>query len=61
MCIRDRADANFVLTSSGKIIEVQGTAEGLPFSEDEFHELFRLAKAGIASLCVMQTTVLKRD
>ena len=55
-----QADANFVLTASGKIIEVQGTAEGLPFSEEEFHELFRLAKAGIADLCTMQIEALKR-
>jgi len=54
-----QADANFVLTASGKIIEVQGTAEGLPFSEEEFHELFRLAKAGIADLCAMQIETLK--
>lgn len=55
-----QADANFVLTASGRIIEVQGTAEGLPFSEEEFHELFRLAKAGIADLCTMQIEALKR-
>lgn len=55
-----QADANFVLTASGKIIEVQGTAEGLPFAEEEFHELFRLAKAGIADLAVMQIEALKR-
>ena len=55
-----QADANFVLTASGKIIEVQGTAEGLPFSEDQFHELFRLAKSGIADLAKMQDETLKR-
>ncbi|MEQ8246797.1 MAG: ribonuclease PH [Alphaproteobacteria bacterium] len=54
-----QADANFVLTASGKIIEVQGTAEGLPFSEEQFHELFRLAKAGIADLAEMQRKALK--
>ena len=54
-----QADANFVLTASGKIIEVQGTAEGLPFGEDQFHELFRLAKAGIADLSKMQIEALK--
>ena len=53
-----QADANFVLTASGKIIEVQGTAEGLPFSEEQFHELFRLAKAGIADLADMQRKAL---
>ncbi|NQV79693.1 MAG: ribonuclease PH [Alphaproteobacteria bacterium] len=54
-----QADANFVLTASGKIIEVQGTAEGLPFSEEQFHELFRLTKAGIADLAEMQRKALK--
>ena len=53
-----QADANFVLTASGKIIEVQGTAEGLPFSEEQFHELLRLAKAGIADLAEMQRKAL---
>ena len=55
-----QADANFVLTASGKIIEVQGTAEGLPFSEDQFHELFRLAKSGIADLAKIQNETLKQ-
>jgi len=55
-----QADANFVLTASGKIIEVQGTAEGLPFGEDQFHELFRLAKAGIADLAKIQDEAIKQ-
>ena len=38
-------DANFVITGSGGLVEVQGTAEGKPFSEDEFLDLLRLAKA----------------
>ncbi|HYM33551.1 MAG TPA: ribonuclease PH [Candidatus Cybelea sp.] len=45
-----QADANFVLTGDGKIIEIQGTAEHAPFSEEEFRNLFVLAKAGIAEL-----------
>ncbi len=56
-----QADANFVLTAQGRIIEVQGTAEGLPFSESQFHELFRLAKNGIADLCAQQRKALKLD
>lgn len=47
-------DANFVMTGSGGIVEVQGTAEGEPFSEENFAELMRLAKKGIAELKVMQ-------
>ena len=40
-------DANFVITGSGGLVEVQGTAEGKPFSEDEFLSLLRLAKGGV--------------
>ena len=47
-------DANFVVTGKGGIVEVQGTAEGKPFSEEEFMELLRLAKAGIADLVALQ-------
>lgn len=47
-------DANFVMTGAGKIVEVQGTAETNPFSDAEFLELLRLAKAGIADLVLMQ-------
>ena len=47
-------DANFVMTGSGGLVEVQGTAEGKPFSEDEFAQLMGLAKSGIADLVKMQ-------
>ena len=47
-------DANFVLTGSGGIVEVQGTAEGKPFSEEEFLQLLGLARAGIADLVKLQ-------
>jgi ribonuclease PH len=47
-------DANFVITGSGGIVEVQGTAEGVPFSEDELMKLLGLAKSGIAQLVDMQ-------
>ncbi len=48
------ADTNFVLTESGRIIEIQATAEGATFSETEFNELFRLAKQGIHRLVMEQ-------
>ncbi|MEM9104320.1 MAG: ribonuclease PH [Pseudomonadota bacterium] len=51
-------DANFVMTGSGGIVEIQGTAEGEPFSEDEFSALMGLAKNGIASLVDMQKSAL---
>ncbi|MEX3010963.1 ribonuclease PH [Hoeflea sp. TYP-13] len=47
-------DANFVMTGSGGIVEIQGTAEGEPFSEEEFAALLGLAKNGIGSLVEMQ-------
>ena len=47
-------DANFVMTGSGGIVEIQGTAEGEPFSEEEFSALMGLAKNGIATLVDMQ-------
>ena len=51
-------DANFVMTGSGGIVEIQGTAEGAPFSEENLHELIGLAKASIAQLVGMQKKVL---
>lgn len=47
-------DANFIMTGSGGIIEIQGTAEKEPFSEDEFLKLMGLAKKGIGELIEMQ-------
>ncbi|WP_075997801.1 ribonuclease PH [Salaquimonas pukyongi] len=47
-------DANFVMTGSGGIVEVQGTAEGKPFSEEEFMNLLALARAGIGDLVKLQ-------
>ena len=47
-------DANFVMTGAGGIVEVQGTAEGEPFSQDRLLELLALARKGIDELVVMQ-------
>ena len=47
-------DANFVLTGAGGIVEIQGTAEGTPFSEDELLELLKLAKLGTTKLVDLQ-------
>ena len=51
-------DANFVMTGRGGIVEIQGTAEGEPFSEDELKALLALAKAGIAELVEKQKAAL---
>jgi ribonuclease PH len=48
------ADANFVMTGSGGIVEVQGTAEGEIFTEAQFMELLTLARNGIARLVTLQ-------
>lgn len=48
------ADANFVLTGSGGIVEVQGTAEGAPFSQAQFDEIMALARKGIEELVALQ-------
>jgi ribonuclease PH len=53
-----QADANFVLTGRGGIVEVQGTAEQAPFEEAQFLELLRLARAGAAALAAAQRAVL---
>ena len=52
-------DANFVMTGSGGIIEVQGTAEGEPFSQEMLLNLFGLANGGIKTLVAMQKEALR--
>jgi ribonuclease PH len=47
-------DANFVMTGKGGIVEIQGTAEGAPFSEADFSSLLQLARVGIARLIDLQ-------
>ena len=47
-------DANFVMTGKGGIVEIQGTAESAPFSEDEFASLMALARKGITRLVSLQ-------
>jgi ribonuclease PH len=51
-------DANFVLTGSGGLVEVQGTAEGAPFSEKQLGELLALARKGTGELVAMQKAAL---
>mgnify|MGYP002725596891 CR=1 FL=1 len=53
------ADANFVFTGGGDIVEIQGTAEGDPFSRAAFDELTDLAAAGIADLVALQKKVFE--
>lgn len=53
-----QADANFVLTDSGAIIEVQTTAEEKPFEEDALFEMMRLARLGIETITALQRKTL---
>jgi ribonuclease PH len=48
------ADSNFVMTGNGGIVEVQGTAETVPFSQESFDQLMLLAKKGIGELVALQ-------
>ncbi len=49
-----QADANFVLTGNGGIVEIQGTAEEDPFSREQFNRLLELAEQGIVNLVGLQ-------
>lgn len=51
-------DANFVLTGGGGLVEVQGTAEGAPFSDAQFSQLLAYARKGIAELVALQKAAL---
>jgi ribonuclease PH len=48
------ADANFVMTGSGSIVEVQGTAETRPFAQEDFDQLMALARKGVGELISLQ-------
>lgn len=51
-------DANFVMTGAGQIIEVQGTAEEEPFSEEELLRMMRLARMGVEQITKLQRKTL---
>jgi ribonuclease PH len=55
---RAEVDMNVVMTSSGRFVEVQGTAEGAPYTRSEFDELLSLAEHGIAALLDVQAELL---
>jgi len=55
---RAEVDMNVVMTGSGRFIEVQGTAEGMPFSRTELDELLALAEDGIAQIFELQRALV---
>jgi ribonuclease PH len=54
-------DMNVVMTGAGRFVEVQGTAEGAPFTRAQLGELVDLASGGIAQLIKLQREVLKQE
>ena len=56
--VEAETDANFVMTGSGKFVEIQGTAEGAPFDREELEALMNLAGKGIAELSELQKAAL---
>ncbi len=54
-------DFNFAMTGKGEFIEIQGTAEGYPFSEKELTELLKLAGKGIKDVIEVQKRILKDE
>ena len=57
--VNAEVDMNVVLTESGKIVEIQGTAEGYPFTKDRFEELYQLAKSGIDRIIGIERDALQ--
>ncbi|MCZ6885695.1 MAG: ribonuclease PH [Alphaproteobacteria bacterium] len=53
-----QVDTNFVLTTEGHFVEVQGTAEDKPFTQESFDAMLGLARKGVAELAVIQNTAL---
>ena len=51
-------DANFVLTGSGGLVELEGSAEGAPFTEEQFLDMLRLARKGVTELVAAQKAAL---
>ncbi|MGR3717958.1 MAG: ribonuclease PH [Thermohalobaculum sp.] len=51
-------DANFVITGSGGLVELQGSAEGAPFTEEQFLDMLRLARKGVTELVAVQKAAL---
>jgi len=52
-------DMNIVMNDAGRFIEVQGTAEGHAFTDDEFTAMIGLARAGIADIITVQNEAIK--
>jgi ribonuclease PH len=62
LCYEEDSDAetdmNVVMTQDGKLIEIQGTAEGAPFERKDLNELLDLSEKGISDLIRLQQEVI---
>jgi ribonuclease PH len=56
---RAAVDLNVAMTRSGRLVELQGTAEGAPFSREDLDRLLDLAWKGIGELCQLQQARLE--
>jgi ribonuclease PH len=56
--VRAEVDMNVVMTGAGRFVEVQGTAEGTPFSHTELTDMLALAEAGITEIFALQRAVV---
>ncbi len=54
-------DMNIVMTGRGKFVEIQGTAEGIPFSKETLERLIKLAEEGINSLIAIQKKFIEEE
>jgi ribonuclease PH len=54
-------DFNVVMTGKGEFVEIQGTAEGHPFTDNELMDLLRIASSGIKKIIEIEKEVLKDD
>ena len=54
-----QVDMNFVMTESGKFVEIQGTAEGAPFDENQFNQMLDLGRQGIREIIAKQKIALR--
>lgn len=57
---RAEVDMNVIMTASGKLVEVQGTAEGAPFSRTQLNELIDLAEHGLKQIFARQQEILEK-
>ena len=59
--VRAEVDFNLVMNDAGEFIEVQGNAEGAPFSRDQLDELLTLAAGGIDTILALQQQTLSQN